>query len=418
MAWLQAALLSLVVAMPPFGGWLGVFLGDAERPTIAEVIPGSPAEEAGLLPGDVFVAVDGEPVGDAAELVAKIGSRQAGAVVQLSIERGADRLDVRATLGERPADPSVVTPPPVPRAPVRPKTPPAAPSPEPATPSGAPYLGVSVAEHEAGGLRIEAVVDGAPAARAGLVTGDIVRRIGDHDVSGLDDLDGIMHELRPGQVVGILLRRGDDEREVALKVGVRPGTNVAPGRLLVLEPRSAPIVEEAAPPPASLPAPFGTGYERAAVRAKQAGRPMLLVFGADWCANCAALKSSLADPNVQEVLQRYECVWIDTERHPELADEFGVQELPTLIVRSGDDVTQRIIGFQSPRTLVGKLRTTGTGPTAATRPTEVRERGGAEPNERGDAELTRLRNEVKALRDEVREIRALLRKVLEEHNRK
>ena len=44
---------------------------------VAEVLPGSPAEEAGLLAGDVIVTIDAEPMYDIAELSAAIKLRPA-----------------------------------------------------------------------------------------------------------------------------------------------------------------------------------------------------------------------------------------------------------------------------------------------------------------------------------------------------
>jgi regulator of sigma E protease len=60
---------------------------------VGKVLPGSPAERAGLREGDEVIAVDGEPVGDFAALVARVQPRP-GARLELSVARGGETLVV------------------------------------------------------------------------------------------------------------------------------------------------------------------------------------------------------------------------------------------------------------------------------------------------------------------------------------
>jgi len=48
--------------------WLGMGLADRGQVVVTEVIPGSPAEAAGIERGDVIVAVEDQIVGDAQQL--------------------------------------------------------------------------------------------------------------------------------------------------------------------------------------------------------------------------------------------------------------------------------------------------------------------------------------------------------------
>ena len=66
---------------------------------VAEALPGSPAEEAGLLAGDVIVSLDAEPMHDITELSAAIKLRRPGETVELTIKRGGDLYVVTAVLG-------------------------------------------------------------------------------------------------------------------------------------------------------------------------------------------------------------------------------------------------------------------------------------------------------------------------------
>ncbi len=63
------------------------------------VTPGGPADEAGISPGDVIVAIDGERVDGAGELVVALRAREPGEDVVLEIERDGDTHEVTVTLG-------------------------------------------------------------------------------------------------------------------------------------------------------------------------------------------------------------------------------------------------------------------------------------------------------------------------------
>jgi len=65
---------------------------------VRRVEAGSPAEAAGLRPGDVLVAVDGAPIGRPHDLKTLVSAHAPGEVVILTIVRGDQTLDVPATL--------------------------------------------------------------------------------------------------------------------------------------------------------------------------------------------------------------------------------------------------------------------------------------------------------------------------------
>jgi S1-C subfamily serine protease len=82
------------------GAWLGAAVADDEEGALlAEIVPGSPAEEAGLEPGDVVVGIDGEEVSGAEGLVNTIAGHEPGDRVTLEL---ADGTSVEVELGERP----------------------------------------------------------------------------------------------------------------------------------------------------------------------------------------------------------------------------------------------------------------------------------------------------------------------------
>ena len=74
---------------------------------IVEVVPGSPAEEAGLQVGDLIVEVGDQGITSDGNLAALIGKHQPGDRVTLQIQRPDDQEPraVRVTLGEEPETP-------------------------------------------------------------------------------------------------------------------------------------------------------------------------------------------------------------------------------------------------------------------------------------------------------------------------
>ena len=93
----QPALTRLALgAKPTRRPWLGLILERSEGPlVIAEVPPGSPAEQAGLWVGDVVTAVNGDPVASYAALYRRIWRERPGAELILTIRRGGAPQEVR-----------------------------------------------------------------------------------------------------------------------------------------------------------------------------------------------------------------------------------------------------------------------------------------------------------------------------------
>lgn len=71
---------------------------------VAEVRPGSPADEAGLQQGDIVVAIDDTPVRTMADLAGHIQQRRPGDRVTLTVVRAGDHLDIEVVLAERSAN--------------------------------------------------------------------------------------------------------------------------------------------------------------------------------------------------------------------------------------------------------------------------------------------------------------------------
>ena len=85
--------------------WLGSVpdMGASEIPglRLSSVTAGSPADKAGLRPGDVVVELAGQPVVDLQSYSDALYSRKPGDVVAVVVRRGAERLTLSVTLGQR-----------------------------------------------------------------------------------------------------------------------------------------------------------------------------------------------------------------------------------------------------------------------------------------------------------------------------
>lgn len=71
---------------------------------VRRVEAGSPAEAAGVRPGDVLVAVDGVPLGQHHDLRNLVEARAPGERVVLTVVRGDQTFDVTATLASAGGD--------------------------------------------------------------------------------------------------------------------------------------------------------------------------------------------------------------------------------------------------------------------------------------------------------------------------
>lgn len=84
--------------------FLGIVPADrdgAEGAEVVRVVPNSPAARAGIRLGDVITMLSGQPVRRAADVSARLRRLKPGDRIELGILRGAQRMRITITLGER-----------------------------------------------------------------------------------------------------------------------------------------------------------------------------------------------------------------------------------------------------------------------------------------------------------------------------
>jgi S1-C subfamily serine protease len=70
---------------------------------VQQVMPGTPAEAAGILQGDIIVSIDGTPVTEQGDVVVILRQKKVGDTITLVLDRKGTETTVKATLVERPA---------------------------------------------------------------------------------------------------------------------------------------------------------------------------------------------------------------------------------------------------------------------------------------------------------------------------
>ncbi len=82
--------------------------------------------------------------------------------------------------------------------------------------------------------------------------------------------------------------------------------------------------------------------------------PVLVDFWAEWCGPCKAIAPALEELN-KEFAGKLKIVKVNVDESPELAQEFGIRSIPTLLVIKGGKVEGQMVGAMSKAQLKAKL---------------------------------------------------------------
>lgn len=186
-------------------------LGKPQGALVSAVEAGSPAEKAGIEPGDVITRYDGKTIDKFGDLPRMVGNTKPGTKSQITVfRRGASR-DLSIAIAEVEPDEKVQAA--------------AAAEDKPGKASPAAHkLGLVVAElTEAqkkelkvkGGVRVVSA-DGA-AARAGLREGDVLLAVANSEVTGLKSFEAALAKADKAKPINLLVRRGEWAQYVLIR---------------------------------------------------------------------------------------------------------------------------------------------------------------------------------------------------------
>jgi serine protease Do len=185
---------------------------------IATVSPDRPADKAGIIPGDVVVEFGGKPVKDSDSLVAMVVNTKPGTAVPLVIFRNNQRKTITVTIDELDLDAEQTLS-------ARRTTPGPAPEPtvvspgfgmtlDPITPDIARRLDLPASA--GGGAIVTDVERNSPAARGGVIPGDVILEVNRQKVANVSQVTRELQKVQNGQVAFLLISRDGTNQFVTM----------------------------------------------------------------------------------------------------------------------------------------------------------------------------------------------------------
>ena len=219
-------------------GWLGVIIQEvtmelaesfgmptARGALVSRILADSPAAGSDLRVGDVITAFDGQLIERSSGLPPLVGRVPANSDATLSVVRDGRTVELVVNIGELPSDEDLaqnVRPVPSRRANALALTV------EPLDADTREALGI-----DKGGVRVDEVVEGGPAAEAGIVSGDVILMVDNKSVDSARELRGVLGELDGRKSVAVLVQRAEGPVFLALQLadagGEGPGTDRGEG---------------------------------------------------------------------------------------------------------------------------------------------------------------------------------------------
>ena len=190
-------------------------LPSAEGALVANITPGSGADKAGVQVGDVILSFDGHAIEQSSDLPPLVGSTKPGTKANLKVFRDGKTLAMPVTVGELPQDKTELA------------------SSGGAKAKSANALGIVVDDLTAEQRKQLGIKDaqgvvvtdvrGPAAQRTPIQPGDVITMVGRKAVRSAAEFNAAVKDVKPGESVMLLMRRGDATQFVAVTVPKKAG---------------------------------------------------------------------------------------------------------------------------------------------------------------------------------------------------
>lgn len=91
-------------------------------------------------------------------------------------------------------------------------------------------------------------------------------------------------------------------------------------------------------------------------RVLDSGKPVLIDFWAPWCGPCR-MAGPIVDEVANEAAEKVHVGKVDIDSEPELAEQFGIMSIPTLVLLKDRKVTARSVGLRSKKDILEMIGT-------------------------------------------------------------
>ncbi|MBU4121182.1 MAG: DegQ family serine endoprotease [Proteobacteria bacterium] len=171
-------------------------LKESKGALVSQVVPGGPADKAGIEQGDVIVNFDGRTVSDSKDLPRVVASTQVGKTVTVKLFRDGKEVERQAKVGEMEKENASAA-----NSPIHPSL---GVTVQNVTPQIARELGLK----KSTGVVVTGVEPGSPAAEAMIQVGDVIQAVNRKPVKNVDDFVKIVEKAKEGGSLLLLVQRG------------------------------------------------------------------------------------------------------------------------------------------------------------------------------------------------------------------
>src|SRR5438034_5180970 len=195
-------------------GWLGIVIQELTPELsqsfgvkkdggilIADVMKDSPAEAAGLRPGDIVVEFNGSPTKDVTELQKRVAAVEPGRATPLVVLRDKVSTPLTVKIGEQPGEETAAT--------AQPREETLGLTVEPLTPEASQRFKLTAKA----GVVVTDVASGSAGEQAGIRPGDASLEVNRRPVTDVESFRQVIGSVKPGEIVPGYVQRGGGRNE-------------------------------------------------------------------------------------------------------------------------------------------------------------------------------------------------------------